>query len=608
MSGVIPSPKQQSTIVNQSLKDPKNAQAISTFRALVQSCYGPTGRLKMIHNASGGHVTTTSISQTLFRSMSVSNPVVKLIVSAVQSHTNQFSDGGLFAALLCSRLIESCLALPVPQQSVAKINEEMLHVCLGYLQGENCLCKASLNVGDATMMLALVRSVLGSKSALMVNSVDLNILSRLVLQGFLRSIPDTTLGTLNLTDIEYVCVEGCSIKDSSLVDGVLFETPKITKQYLAKVTPRKVHLQGGTETIKVALFNTSLSGDSEEFVDSAYEADVGVSGDASVFRHLMQVAAHLVQLQVGVLACQKVVHPGVQKYLAENGVLTVDRLGSLHVVAVQRLTGATAIGTLHAAIKEDCIGHLQSVSTVLMQHKNYLHLQSSTSPVTTLVLGNRNEAALLEMKDVCCTAHHVLCQALRTPHVLCGGGCTETHLAAHLTAQVRMQEEALLAKLRCSKAQLHTTANNFARCLEQVAMALEHDGGCHGSDPVNHHHWLLPPWASTMDPAEAGVETCACGVVKTDKIELASCSPIGHLSNQSQPSSSSEGHGKHNDDKSNCSVSLTDYMDQATRKGVESSFSNVVLDSFPVKLNAFVVAVETANMILTVNRTIFDKN
>ncbi|CAH1263342.1 MKKS [Branchiostoma lanceolatum] len=308
---------------------------------------------------------------------------------------------------------------------------------------------------------------------------------------------------LSLNDIEYVCVEGCSIKDSRLVDGVLFETPKITKQYLAKVTPRKVQLQGGAETIKVALFNTSLSGDSEEFVDAAYEADASVSGDDTVFRHLMQVAAHLVQLQVGVLACQKVVHPGVQKYLAENGVLTVDRLGSLHVVAVQRLTGATAIGTLHATIKEDYIGHLLSVSTVQIQHKNYLHLQSSTSPVTTLVLCNRNEAALLEMKDVCRTAHHVLCQALRTPHVLCGGGCTETHLAAHLTAQVRMQEETLLAKLCCSKAQLHTTTNNFARCLEQVAMALEHDGGCHGSDPVNHHHWLLPPWASTMDPAEA---------------------------------------------------------------------------------------------------------
>ncbi|KAI8483245.1 hypothetical protein Bbelb_389860 [Branchiostoma belcheri] len=455
MSGVIPSPKQQSTVINQSLKDPKNAQAVSTFRALVQSCYGPTGRLKMIHNASGGHVTSTSMSQTLFRSMSVSNPVVKLIVSAVQSHTNQFSDGGLFAALLCSCLIESW--------------------------------------------------------------------------------------------------------------------------------------------------------DSDEFIDTAYEADVGVSGDALVFQHLMQVAAHLVQLQVGVLACQKVVHPGVQKYLAENGVLTVDRLGSLHVVAVQRLTGATAIGTLHAAINEDSIGHLHNISTVQIQHKNYLHLQSSTSPVNTLLLCNRNEAALLEMKDVCRTAHHVLCQALRTPLVLCGGGCTETHLAAHLRAQVTMQEETLLAKLGCSKAQLHTTANNFARCLEQVAMALEHDGGCHVSDPVNHHHWLLPPWASTTVPAETGVETCACGMVKTDKIDSVSCSPIGHLSDQSQPSSGSKGHGKHCDDKSNCSASLTDYMDQATQKLVESG-PNVVLDSFPVKLNVFVVAVETANMILTVNRTIFDKN
>ncbi|XP_078673356.1 molecular chaperone MKKS-like [Branchiostoma floridae x Branchiostoma belcheri] len=607
MSGVIPSPKQQSTVINQSLKDPKNAQAVSTFRALVQSCYGPTGRLKMIHNASGGHVTSTSMSQTLFRSMSVSNPVVKLIVSAVQSHTNQFSDGGLFAALLCSCLIESCLALPVPQQAVAKINEEMLRICLEYLQNENCLCKARLNVGDAMMMLALVRSVLGSKPALMLNSVDLNILSRLVLQGFLKSIPDTTVGTLSLTDVEYVCIEGCSINDSHLVDGVLFETPKITKQYLGRVKPRKVHFHGGTETIKVALFNTSLSGDSDEFIDTAYVADAGVSGDAFVFQHLMQVAAHLVQLQVGVLACQKVVHPGVQKYLAENGVLTVDRLGSLYVVAVQRLTGATAIGTLHPAINEDSIGHLHNISTVQIQHKNYLHLQSSTSPVNTLLLCNRNEAALLEMKDVCRTAHHVLCQALRTPLVLCGGGCTETHLAAHLRAQVTMQEETLLAKLGCSKAQLHTTANNFARCLEQVAMALEHDGGCHVSDPVNHHHWLLPLWASTMVPAETGVETCACGMVKTDKIDSVSCSPIGHLSDQSQHSSGSKGHGKHCDDKSNCSASLTDYMDQATQKLVESE-PNVVLDSFPVKLNAFVVAVETANMILTVNRTIFDKN
>ena len=59
----------------------------------------------------------------------------------------------------------------------------------------------------------------------------------------------------------------------------------------------------------------------------------------AVVHHLTQFVNKLIELQVCVLACQKVVHPKLKKILRESGVYVIDRLGTKYTEALKELTG-----------------------------------------------------------------------------------------------------------------------------------------------------------------------------------------------------------------------------------------------------------------------------
>ena len=58
-----------------------------------------------------------------------------------------------------------------------------------------------------------------------------------------------------------------------------------------------------------------------------------------VLHELMQYARKLIELEIGVLACQKVVHPKVKKMLRECGIYVIDRLGIKFIEALKELSG-----------------------------------------------------------------------------------------------------------------------------------------------------------------------------------------------------------------------------------------------------------------------------
>ena len=71
--------------------------------------------------------------------------------------------------------------------------------------------------------------------------------------------------------------------------------------------------------------------------------DSGIEMDTIVVDELLKFCEALIQSEVGLVLCQKVVHPRLKYRWRQAGVIVVDRLGLQPVAYVLKLTGNSAL-------------------------------------------------------------------------------------------------------------------------------------------------------------------------------------------------------------------------------------------------------------------------
>ena len=71
----------------------------------------------------------------------------------------------------------------------------------------------------------------------------------------------------------------------------------------------------------------------------SYELPPGLQTEDATLMAMNTLVDQLVDMGVGLVACQKVIHPSVKRRLRQKGLLAIDRLSMLHIGAVQQVTG-----------------------------------------------------------------------------------------------------------------------------------------------------------------------------------------------------------------------------------------------------------------------------
>ncbi|MBN3320319.1 MKKS protein, partial [Atractosteus spatula] len=562
--------KKTSLCTSEPLSDDKVCQKLAVFRQIFTSCFGPTGRLKQIHNNVGGHVQTTSTSAVLLKGVFTSHPVLKLLTASVLNHISCFGDCGLFAAILSCALIENAQRLNIETGITLKVYRHLLCLCNDYLNQEECGCRVRIDFGNSQSLLSLARSVIASKPACMLTYKEVQHVSSLVVQAFLQTVPCEAEEYVCLGKVVFVSVEGHRAMDSALFPGLLVEMPEmLSPSDLKRLDQRAVTL---------ALFNTSLSGDLSETGDGTLEVSCGLSPEAAVLELLLRMGKQIVSDSVALLACQKVVHPVLKQYLKEHHVIVIERLGISLMEPLSQMTGALPIASFQSPVPSKCYGQLSNILVKSFGSRQMLNLiPAGDSTVCSLGLCNRNETTLNELKLTCQNAEHVLRLSLKSPFVLFGGGCTETHLAAYIRNKCSSGVDGTLLGLGCSPTQFQMAADSFCRALESVGRSLEHDGGESLVDLCCGHRWSGPGGAAPDVPWKDVVSLCGCG--RLDRQEGLQWVILGGKGPSFSPTLPAESCAQH-----------------------------LVLDSFPAKLNALQVAVETANLILDLKYVIQDVN
>ncbi|XP_061410323.1 molecular chaperone MKKS isoform X2 [Lethenteron reissneri] len=543
--------KLPSRCVSDPLEDERQRGEARLFRTLLGSCYGPQGGLKLLHNAAGGPTVATSTSAVLLPALHPPGPTLRLLAAAL---------------------------------------------CESYLRSEECACRLRVDLGSLPRLLSLVLTVLGSKPACLLSRRAARHVSTALLRSFLHTVPSCGLApcdgddderptTMTLGHAVLVSAVGPPVEETRVLPGLLVETSELAVS-VAGGSP------GDEGSIRVAVFNTSLSGDVAEGGERElrHEVAVGVSVHGATLAQLLSLGERLLALGVRLLACQKVVHPALGQFLEERGARVIDRLGASLVEPLCRLTGAQPLGSFVGVVTLAQLGLVRGTDTVRVGEKRFLHLRGvDAPPVCTLVLCHRNDAALAELKLACQAAQHALQALLKEPLALFGGGCTETHLAAYIRHAAMGLSEELLQELRCSRAQLRSVASHLAGALEAVACTLSQGRSTHLVDSRFGHLWVAWRVALPDEDWEAVLQSCACGALVSP--------PPGvswrWLGQRGHRDSTSLG------DEATAPTPLLAPPDPPP---------SLLLDSFTVRSNALQVAVEVASLLLDVKCTIEDTN
>uniref|UniRef100_A0A6G1RD34 Molecular chaperone MKKS n=1 Tax=Hypotaenidia okinawae TaxID=2861861 RepID=A0A6G1RD34_9GRUI len=325
--------KKPPLLVREPLTQDAFSQRLSLLSGMLRSCYGPAGRLKQLHNGVGGCVCTTSQSSALLSRLSVSHPVLRVLAASVQNHVARFSDCGLFAAVLCCSLIENFKSLNVATCTLVKVSKHLLSLCMDYLKSEACGCRVPVDFSSVETLLCLVRSILTSKPACLLNKPEVEHLSMLILKAFMLTVPSHAEANAILGKCLIVPVKGRRVVDSTVLPGLLIEAPEIQ---LAKPLTIK---RTSSNLIKIAVFCVSMAGDLPNTEEGTVIVHHGISLEMSELNQLLEVGKQLVNDEVGLVVCQKVIHPSLKQYLKDNHVIAVDRAGLSVMEPLSRMTG-----------------------------------------------------------------------------------------------------------------------------------------------------------------------------------------------------------------------------------------------------------------------------
>ncbi|KAM7327247.1 molecular chaperone MKKS [Alexandromys fortis] len=543
---------------------------LSVLKGILVSCYGPSGRLKQLHNGLGGSVCTTSQSSALLRNLSVTHPVLKVLTASVQNHVSCFSDCGLFTAILCCNLIENTQRIDLTPTKVIKLNKDLLSFCTSYLKSEACSCRIPVDFSSTHILLGLVHSILTSKPACMLTRKETDHISALLLKAFLLTIPESTEDRFILGKNIIVPLKGQGVTDSTILPGLLIEMSEVQ---LRRLSTRK------SSALKVALFCVSLSGDFSNAGEGTVVVPYQVSLENAVLEQLFNLGRQLVSDHVGLVLCQKVIHPSLKQFFSEHHIIAIDRVGVTLMEPLSKVTGAMPIGSLNT-IASTTYGSVKDLHPARFGSKHFFHLIPHETTVCSLLLCSRNDTTWEELKLACQTALHVLQLTIKEPWVLLGGGCTETHLAAHIRHKVHNKADDIVKEDGYSRAELRIAAEAFCSALEAVVGSLEHDGGEILIDMKYGHFWSGQAASASVNWPDM-LSRCGCGLCNSQ--EGLSWSSLRSTYHPFAPQT-------------------------CLSQAAVDSASNLIVDCFTAKLSGLQVAVETANLILDLSYVIEDKN
>ena len=433
-----------------------NIAAAKAVADAVRSTLGPKGMDKMLVD-SMGDVVITNDGATILKEMDIEHPAAKMIIEVAKTQEQHCYDGTTSAVVLSGELLKR-------SEDLIEQNVHPTVICEGFrLAAEKAVtCLESHGIStenDDSVLMEVAKTSLTGKSAGAVKSFLADICVRAV--NSVGTIEDDER-LVDLSDIKVEKRQGGSIKDSTLVDGILLD-----KERVHAGMPRSV------SGAKIALINSAI-----EVKKTEVDAKIQIT-DPSMLASFLEEEENYIRGLVekiqasgaNVIICQKGIDDLAQHYMAKAGIFAIRRAKKSDMEALSKATGGKIITNIDDLSGTD-LGAAAKVEERKIGESDMTFITGcpQAKSVSVLLRGG-TEHVVDEIRRAFDDAVGVVSVAWEDGAVLTGGGS----VLAALSRDLRSYAESVGGREQMA-------IEAFASALEIIPRTLAENAGL---DPVN---------------------------------------------------------------------------------------------------------------------------
>jgi thermosome len=432
-----------------------NIAAAKAVADAVRSTLGPKGMDKMLVD-SMGDVVITNDGATILKEMDIEHPAAKMIIEVAKTQEQHCYDGTTSAVVLSGELLKR-------SEDLIEQNVHPTVICEGFrLAAEKAVgCLESHGIStknDDSVLMEVAKTSLTGKSAGAVKSFLADICVRAV--NSVGTIEDGER-MVDLSDIKVEKRQGGSIKDSSLVDGIILD-----KERVHAGMPRSI------SGAKIALINSAI-----EVKKTEVDAKIQIT-DPSMLASFLEEEENYIRGLVekiqasgaNAIVCQKGIDDLAQHYMSKAGIFAIRRAKKSDMEALSKATGGRVVTNIDDLTHED-LGAAAKVEERKIGESDMTFITGcpEAKSVSVLLRGG-TEHVVDEIRRAFDDAVGVVSVAWEDGAVLTGGGS----VLAALSRDLRAYAESIGGREQMA-------IEAFASALEIIPRTLAENAGL---DPV----------------------------------------------------------------------------------------------------------------------------
>lgn len=432
-----------------------NIAAAKAVADAVRSTLGPKGMDKMLVD-SMGDVVITNDGATILKEMDIDHPAAKMIIEVAKTQEQHCYDGTTSAVVLSGELLKR-------SEDLIEQNVHPTVICEGFrLAAEKAVelldAHGISTENQDSVLMEVAKTALTGKSAGAVKSFMADICVRAV--NAVGIIEDEER-IVDLTDIKVEKRQGGSIKDSTLIDGILLD-----KERVHAGMPRSI------SDAKIALINSAI-----EVKKTEVDAKIQITDPNQLALFLEEeenyIRGLVEKIQASgatVLICQKGIDELAQHYMSKAGIFAIRRAKKSDMEALSKATAGRIVTNIDDLSDED-LGHAAKVEERKIGESDMTFITGcpEAKSVSVLLRGG-TEHVVDEIRRAFDDAVGVVSVAWEDGAVLTGGGS----VLAALSRDLRTYAETVGGREQMA-------IEAFASALEIIPRTLAENAGL---DPV----------------------------------------------------------------------------------------------------------------------------
>ena len=434
-----------------------NIAAGKIIADIVRTSLGPRGMDKMLVDTLGD-VTITNDGATILKEIDVQHPAAKMLVEISKTTDNEVGDGTTSAVVLAGALLENAESLILQdvhptvivdgyKKAAKKAKQYLSEIGEKITPNDKNMLK---KIAKTSMQTKLVRKDSDFLADIIVNSI-VSVASR-----------DGEKFTVDIDDVKVEKKTGGSMKDSTLVKGIVLD-----KEVVHSGMPRKV------AEAKIALINTAL-----EISKTETDAKININNPQQLKSFLDEenkMLKNMVDKVIGssatVVLCQKGIDDMAQHYLSKAGILAVRRVKESDMTKLAKATGARIVTNLDDLFEKD-LGTAENVEEKKIEEDRWVFIEGCRHPKSvTLLLRAGSQRVVDEVERSVHDSIMVVRDVMEFPSIVAGGGSPETYAAT----KIRNWSKSLEGREQLA-------AEKFAESLESIPLTLSENAGM---DPID---------------------------------------------------------------------------------------------------------------------------